>query len=58
MAGLGGQLDLAPTIFTYRAYLSLPEIDPFSGNYEAVLDLYRIDPMNSAATQTPASVSQ
>ena len=58
MSGLGGQPDLAPTICTYRAYFSLPETDPFSGGYEAVLDPYRIDPMNAAATQTPASVSQ
>ena len=58
MAGLGGQPNLAPTICTYRAYFSLPETDPFSGGYEAVLDPYRIDPMNAAATQTPASVSQ
>ena len=58
MAGLGGQPDLAPTICTYRAYLSLPETEPFSGDYEAVLDQYRIDPMKAAAAQTPASVSQ
>ena len=57
-AGLGGQLDLAPTICTYRAYFSRPEIDPFSGNYEAVLDPYQVDPMNAAAALTPASVSQ
>ena len=58
MAGLGGQPDLAPTICTYRAYLSLPDPGPFSGGYEAVLDPNMIDPMNTAAAQTPASVSQ
>ena len=58
MASLGGQLDLVPKIFTYRAYFSLPETDPFSGGYEAVLDPYRIDLMNADAAQTPASVSQ
>ena len=45
-------------ICTYREYFSLPETHPFSGSYEAVLEPYRIDPMNAAATQTPASVSQ
>ena len=58
MSGLGGPPNLVPTIFTYRAYFSSPEIDPFSGNYEAVVEPYLIDPMNVAATQTPASVSQ
>ena len=58
MAGLGGQPDLDPTIFTYRAYFSRPETDPFSGNYEAVLDPYRVEPMNAAAALTPARVSQ
>ena len=58
MAGLGGQFDLAPTICTYRAYFSSPEKDPFSGGYEDVLEPYRIDPINAAATQTPSSVSQ
>ena len=58
MAGLGSQPDLAPTICTHRAYFSLPETDPFSGGYEAVLDRYSIDPMNVVAAQTPASVSQ
>ena len=58
MAGLGGQPDLAPTICTYRAYFSRPETDLFSGSYEAVLGPYRVDPMNAAATFTPASVSQ
>ena len=58
MAGLGGQPDLAPTICTYRAYFSRPETDLFPGNYEAVLDPYRVDPMNAAAALTPASVSQ
>ena len=58
MAGLGGQPGLPPSIRTYCAYFSLPEKDPFSGGYEAVLDPYQIDPMNAAAAQTPASVSQ
>ena len=58
MAGLGVQPDLAPTICMYRAYFSRPETDPFSGNYEAVLDPYWVDPMNAAAALTPASVSQ
>ena len=58
MAGLGGPPVLVPTICTYGAYFSSPEIDPFSGNYEAVLEPYLIDTMNAAATQTPASVPQ
>ena len=58
MAGLGGQQDLAPTVCTYRVYFSHPETDPFSGDYEAVLDPYRIDLMSAVAAQTPASVSQ
>ena len=58
MAGLGGPPDLVPTICTYRAYLSSPETDPFSSDYEAVLEPCFIDPMNVAAAQTPASVSQ
>ena len=58
MAGLGGPPDLVPMIFTYREYLSSPETDLFSGGYEAVLELYRIDPMNAAALQTPAIISQ
>ena len=58
MDGLGGQTDLAPTICTYRAYFSLPDTDPFSGDYKAVLDPYQIDPMTAAAKKTPASVSQ
>ena len=58
MAGLGGHLDLAPMICMYRAYFSCPETDPFSGNYEAILDPYRVDPMNAAAALTPTSVSQ
>ena len=49
MTRLGGQLDLAPTICMYRTYFSRPETDPFSGDYEAVLYPYRIDPMNAAA---------
>ena len=58
MASLGGQPDFVPTICTYRAYFSLPETDPFSGGYKAVLEPYRIDPMNAAAAQTPTCVSQ
>ena len=58
MAGLGSQPDLAPTICTYCAYFSHPETNPFSGNYEAVLDPYWVDPMNAAAALTPDSVSQ
>ena len=58
MASLGGQPNLAPTICTYRAYFSRPKTDRFSGNYEAVLDPYKADPMNAAAALTPASVSQ
>ena len=58
MAGLGGQLYLEPIICTYRVYFSLPETDPFSGGYEAMLEPYQIDPMNAAAAQTPARVSQ
>ena len=58
MAGLGGQPDLAPTICMYRSYFSRPETDPFSGNYEPVLDPYCVDPMDAAATLTPVSVSQ
>ena len=58
MAVLGGQPDLAHTICTYRAYFSHPETDPFSGDYEDVLDPYRVDPMNATTALTPASVSQ
>ena len=58
MTSLGYQPGLAPTICTYREYLSLTETDPFSGGYEAVLDPYRIDPMNAVAAQTPASVPE
>ena len=58
MTGLGGPPDLVPIICTYRAYFSSPETDPISGGYEAVLDPYRIYPMNAAAAQTPDSVSQ
>ena len=39
-------------------YFSSPETDPFSGGYEAVLEPYRVDPMNASATQTLDSVSQ
>ena len=58
MAGLGGRPVLVPTICTYCAYLSSPDIDPFSGDDEAVLEPYLIDPMNMADPQTPASISQ
>ena len=58
MSRLGGQPGLASTICTHRAYFSRPETDPFSGNYEAVLDPYRVNLMNAAAALTPASVSQ
>ena len=57
MSGLDGPPNLAPTICMYRAYFSRPEIDPFSGYYEAVLDPYRVDPMKASAALTPASVS-
>ena len=57
MAGLGGQPALVPKICMYRAYLSSPETDPFSGDYQAFLEPYLIDPTNAAAVQTPASVS-
>ena len=57
MAGLIGQPDLAPPIRTYRAYFSLPETDPFSGDYAAVLEPYREDPLNDAAAPTPASMA-
>ena len=58
MAGLGGQPYIANTICTYHAFFPRPETDPFSGKYEAVLDPYRIDPMNAATELTPASISQ
>ena len=58
MAGLLGHPDLAPLIRTYSAYFSKPETDPFSGDYAAVLDPYRVDPLNAAAAPTPASVTQ
>ena len=58
MAGLIGQPDLAPPIRTYRAYFSCPETDSFSSNYAAVLEHYRVDPLNEAAAPTPASVAQ
>ena len=58
MAGLGGPTVLVTTICTYRAYLSSPETDPFSGNYEAVLEPYIIDLMNTDAALTPSIVSQ
>ena len=58
MADLLGQPDLAPLICTYRAYFSQPETDPFGGDYAAVLEPYRVDPLNDAAAPTPASVAQ
>ena len=58
MAGLGRHPDLAPTICTYCAYFSRPETDRFSGDYEAALDPYQIDPMNAAAALTPDRVLQ
>ena len=58
MAGLLGQPDLAPPIRTYRAYFSRPETDPYGGDYPAVVDPYRVDPLNATAVPTPASVTQ
>ena len=58
MAGLLGHPDLEPPICTYRAYFSRPETDPFGGDYAAVLDPYRVDPLNAAAAPRPASVAQ
>ena len=58
MAGLGSPPVLVPTISMYRAYSSSPDTNPFSGEYQAVLEHYLIDPMNAAAVQTPASVFQ
>ena len=58
VASFGGPPVLFPTTCMYHAYLSSSETDPFSGNYEAVLEPYLIDTMNAAAAQTPASVSQ
>ena len=58
MTGLGGPYNLVPMIFTYRAYFSSQVTNRFSGGYEAVLEPYRIDPMNFAAAQTSARVSQ
>ena len=58
MAGLGGPPNLVPAIFTYCAFFSSPETDPFSGSYEAVLEPSRIYPMNADAAQTTGSVSQ
>ena len=57
MAGLIGQPDLAPPIRTYRANFSRPKTDPFSGDYTAVLDPYRVDPLNAPTATTPASVA-
>ena len=36
---------------------SRPKTDPFNGNYTAVLDPYRVDPMNAVATPPPARVA-
>ena len=58
MACLIGQPDLAPPICTYRAYFSRPEKDPFGGDYVAVLEPYRVDPLNAPAAPMPASVAQ
>ena len=58
MADLGDLPVLVPTICTYRAYFSSLETEPFSRNHKAVLELYLIDTMNTAAAQTLASVSQ
>ena len=58
MAGLTGQPDLEPPICTYRAYFPRPETYPFSGDYAAVLEPYRVYPLNAAAAPTPASVAQ
>ena len=58
MAGLGGPPNLVSTICKYCAYFAFVETEPFFGGYEAVLEPYRIDPMNAAAAQTLASFSQ
>ena len=58
MAVHGGPPVLVPPISTYCAYFSFPETDPFSGNYQTVLEPYLIDPMNAGAAQTLESVSQ
>ena len=58
MASLIGQPDLAPPICTYCAYFSCPKTDLFSGDYTAVLDPYRVDPLNAATAPKPASVAQ
>ena len=57
MAGLINQPDLASPIRMYRAYFPRPKTDLFSGDYTAVLDPYRVDPINAAAAPTPASVA-
>ena len=33
-------------------------MDPFGDDYAAVLEPYRVDPLNGAAAPTPASVAQ
>ena len=58
MAGVICQPDLAPPIRMYCAYFSRPETDPFGGDYATVLEPYHVDPLNSAAAPTPASVAQ
>ena len=58
MAGLIGHPYLAPPIRTYRAYFPWTETDPFGGDYAAVLEPYRVDPLNAADAPTPTSVAQ
>ena len=58
MAGHSGPPALVSLINTYPAYFSFPETNPFSGNYQTVLESYLIDPMNAGAVQTPEIVSQ
>ena len=58
MASLGSRPVLVHTISTYRAHFSSQETYLFSGEYQAFLEPYLIDPMNAGAAQTPTSVSQ
>ena len=58
MSSLGGPSVLVPTISTYRDYLSSPETNPFSREYQAVLEPYIIDSMNATSMQTLASMYQ
>ena len=46
---------MVPTICMYCAYVSSLETDPFSGDYEAVLEPYLIDLTSVASPQMPAS---